>query len=76
MHECLRGAVIYAEDHNHGYFLAWFGGHGIHAFDLSGKEVAFWNLRSLGMQHAYADEVEDNMLHHMETGAYMELIER
>ncbi|CAB1129474.1 conserved protein of unknown function [Candidatus Hydrogenisulfobacillus filiaventi] len=42
--EALRGAKVVRSDKERGVFVAWFGGHGIHAYDADGREVAFWNL--------------------------------
>jgi hypothetical protein len=41
--EALHEAKIVKHDPNTGLTIAWFGGHGVHAYDDQGTEVDFWN---------------------------------
>ncbi len=44
LREQLARAKIIMVDDDAGLWLAWFGGHGIHAYTDSGREVAFWQV--------------------------------
>lgn len=74
--EFCEGAYVAIEDLNHGYIMAWFGGHGIHAYDLTGTKVAFWNVGDFGRRNARAEEVQESMEEHAKSGEYLEYIDR
>jgi hypothetical protein len=76
MLEFMQGALVACEDHQHGYCMAWYGGHGIHVYDLLGTEIAFWAVECHGENCAHPHAVEDAMKENMATGEYTELIER
>lgn len=75
MPECMHGALLVTEDQRHGYYLAWFGGHGIHVYDLCGQEVALWNTGDFSRAGASAKDIEKSMLDNMRTGDYINLID-
>lgn len=76
LEQSLSGARMVGEDRNHGYMMAWFGGHGIHAYSLDGEEVAFWNVGDFERMEAEAEDVEKNMKAQIVSGQYMDYIER
>ena len=43
--ELLKSARITEHDTVSHFILAWFGGHGVHAYTIYGDEVAFWNVQ-------------------------------
>ncbi len=53
--------------------LAWFGGHGCHAYDRDGREFAHWNLGDFAEDSADFEEVAENFEEHIRTGDYQEL---
>ncbi|MDP9438670.1 MAG: hypothetical protein M3P49_07990 [Actinomycetota bacterium] len=53
--------------------LAWFGGHGCHAYDRDGLEFAYWNLGTFADDSANFEEVAENFEQHIITGDYTEL---
>lgn len=56
-------AVLYDPD---GYVLAFFGGHGIHAYALDGLEVAYWSTGDFAVNSITADEAFESMREHLE----------
>ncbi len=40
----LRGAKVISVDEDSQMVFAWFGGHGLHAYDFTGKEVNYWTI--------------------------------
>lgn len=56
----LDGAKLVKYDGD-GYLLAWFGGHGVHAYDGSGQEVDYWNTGDFADNDASREEVEESM---------------
>ena len=56
----LDGARLVKYDAD-GYVLAWFGGHGVHAYDGSGAEVDYWSTGDFAKNHAEVSEVEGSM---------------
>ncbi len=55
-------AVVYDAD---GYVLAWFGGHGIHAYSLDGEEVAYWSAGDFSENSLTPDEAFASMQGHL-----------
>lgn len=53
---CLDGARMVKYDPN-GLLLAWFGGHGLHVFDMAGHEVDYRTVGDFSQNHADYDEV-------------------
>lgn len=43
-----------------GYLLAWFGGHGIHVYDPTGREVGYWMTEGAS-NDASPEEIEESM---------------
>lgn len=72
----LAGALIVVEDHANIYYMAWFGGHGIHAYNLTGEEVALWNVGDFSNDHADPQVVQDSMLSQIKSGEYLSLMDR
>ena len=68
--EQLDGAKIVKHDPDAELTLAWFGGHGIHAYSANGVEVAYWNVGSCGENDARLDDVEASMANVIETQDY------
>ncbi|AEJ40883.1 hypothetical protein TPY_2723 [Sulfobacillus acidophilus TPY] len=68
--ESLSGAKIIRADKERGLFLAWFGGHGLHAYDAQGQEVAFWNIGDSATDDASEADVLDDMEEKIQTGKY------
>ena len=48
--------------------LAWFGGHGIHAYTADGDEVSFWNLS--GPEDPSLEAVQRSMVDTIANGEY------
>jgi hypothetical protein len=44
-----------------GFVLAWFGGHGVHAYDGAGTEVDYWNTGDFGENDASFSGAEESM---------------
>jgi hypothetical protein len=61
LREQLDGAQIVMADNDAELTLAWFGGHGIHAYTDDGREVAFWNVGDFSKQDADEDVVRESM---------------
>ena len=66
----LNGAKIIMTDTRHNLVLAWFGGHGVHAYDQSGREVAFWNVGDFAKNNASPATVRGSMRRRIKTGDY------
>ena len=61
---------ILAYDQKQDYYIAWWGGHGIHAFSVhTGTEVSFWNVHSAGDEPTVA-EVKASIRRRMKEGDY------
>jgi len=67
--EELDDAKIVKYDKERKLILAWFGGHGVHAYDQCGNEVSFWNVGSF-RKSADIDEIEQSMEKAIKTGYY------
>jgi hypothetical protein len=50
------------------YSLAWFGGHNIHVYTSTGREVSCWSIDS--ETELTLDEVHLNMIRHMNDNDY------
>jgi hypothetical protein len=59
--EQLDGAKKVVYDPDYELTMAWFGGHGIHAYNSEGTEVAFWNIGDWSQNSATLEEVEEDM---------------
>ncbi len=70
--EQLNGARIVRHDDERGFTLAWFGGHGVHAYDENGTEYFFWNIGNFANNAADPDEVEVDMEEAIVSGDYLE----
>lgn len=57
----LDGAKIVRYAIHSALTLAWFGGHGIHAYDADEHEVGFWNVGNFAVDDATPEEVEAAM---------------
>ena len=68
----LKGAKVVMKDKKRGYTLAWFGGHGIHGYDKSGKEKFFWNTGDFSKDHADEDEIKKDIKEEIQTGNYIQ----
>ena len=68
--EQLQGAKIIRRDDARNLTLVWYGGHGIHAFDADGHEVAFWNIDDWAQDAATEAEVMADMDEKVATGDY------
>ena len=58
--EKLDGAKMVMYDPASGYTLCWFGGTFIHAYDESGREVAYWGVDS-HEREADPDQIKKSM---------------
>lgn len=70
--EQLSGARVVRHDEDRGYTLAWFGGHGVHAYAEDGTEIAYWNIGDFANNDADEDEVIADMDGEIESGDYLE----
>ncbi len=50
--------------------LAWYGGHGIHAYDRFGNEIYFWNTGDFSKDNATKAEVLKSMLEAVRSELY------
>ncbi len=66
----LDGAKWVRHDPNTHFTVAWFGGHGIHAYSLDGTEVSFWNVGDFAETHADIEEVRESIERVIKTGNY------
>ena len=48
-----------------GLLLAWFGGHGVHVYDVGGQEVDYWTCGDFAKSAAELEEVEQSMARHI-----------
>ena len=72
--EQLDGARYVRFDAVRGFVLAWFGGHGCHAYSAEdGQEVAFWNIGDFAQNEADFEEVREDFEEHLQSGEYLEL---
>jgi hypothetical protein len=71
----LQDALVVGEDQIQGYYLAWFGGHGIHVYDLTGCEVAIFHVEATGQDDAPQYMIEHVIMASIADGVYTELIE-
>lgn len=53
---CLDGARMVKYDPN-GLLLAWFGGHGLHVYDMAGAEVDYRTVGDFSQNSARYEEV-------------------
>jgi hypothetical protein len=53
----LDGAHLVRCDDDREVVIAWFGGHGVHAFSLDGRELDFWNVDTFERERAERSEV-------------------
>ena len=51
--------------------IAWHGGHGIHAYDSEGNEVAFWNVGSFAENSLTLEEAQETISESIETQDYL-----
>lgn len=63
--EQLNGARIIMRDAKNSLTLAWFGGHGIHAYTDDCTEVSFWNTGDFSQNDASESAVRDSMERHI-----------
>lgn len=70
LRESLKGARIIMTDDQNALTLAWFGGHGIYAYNDAGEEVAFWNTGSFAQNDASEEAVKDSMEWHIQNNEY------
>jgi hypothetical protein len=68
--EQLKDVRFLLVDQRRELFLAWFGGHGIHAYDITGKEVGFWNTGDCSKNNADIEDVVESMKYRIKTGEY------
>jgi len=59
--ERLDGARLVRWDPISNLILVWFGGHGVHAFTVGGKEVAYWNTGDAAQINAAVEDIEASM---------------
>ncbi len=68
--ERLDGARWVRFDRERLLVVAWSGGHGIHAYDLEGDEVSFWNVGDFAKEDADIKVVRDSIERTIETGGF------
>lgn len=68
--EQLVGARIVRRDTLAELTLAWHGGHGVHAYTDTGREVAFWNVGDWEHNNASEKDVLDSMAERQEFQDY------
>lgn len=68
--QALRDARIIKIDEERELFLAWHGGHGVHAYTIDGREVAFWNTGSFAENDASEKSILESMENHIQEGYY------
>ena len=66
----LDGAMWVRFDEEHRVIMSWQGGHGIHAYDESGREIAFWNIGDWSGPAATLQEVRASMAGMLENHNY------
>ncbi len=57
----LADAKIIVVDPDAQLFLAWHGGHGVHAYTADGTEVAYWNVGDFARTNADPRTVRRSM---------------
>lgn len=70
LRKALVGAKVVMVDEARGLTLVWHGGHGIHAYNDSGREVSFWNTGSWAVNEATESQVRESMEERIESGDY------
>jgi hypothetical protein len=75
LREELHNARLVQYDPKTDLTLTWFGGHGIHAYDASGREVAFWNTGDFSQDSATENEILEDMRESIATGEYLTFID-
>lgn len=70
--EQLNGAKIVRHDDVSGLTLAWFGGHGVHAYTANGREVAFWNTGDFAVNNASEDDIQESMQDRIDNQDYVD----
>lgn len=68
--EALDGAKMVRYDHNQEIVLAWFGGHGLHAYNLEGEEIHFSNVGDFAKSDATPGEIADEIRRMISEGDY------
>lgn len=68
--DALKGARIVMEDKARGLTLAWFGGHGVHVYDRTGREVSLWHAGDFSKPDADAADIKASMEEAIRTGDY------
>ena len=48
-----------------GYVYAWFGGHGVHMYDVNGEEVDYWSTGDFAQNDADISDVQESMARRM-----------
>ena len=66
----LKGAKIKVKDTKNNVTIAWFGGHGIHAYNEYGEEIGFWNTGDFSKDHATEEEVKRSIRQAIKEGGY------
>ena len=67
---CMNGARLVKCDEEYGVFLAWFGGHQVHAYDCKGTEIGIWSIGDYAKNSATFDEVENHMIELLDSKIY------
>lgn len=70
LRKALTGARAIMVDNARLLTLAWFGGHGIHAYADDGTECSFWNTGSFATNDCTEDQARASMTRHIEEGYY------
>lgn len=63
--EQLDGARLIMHDKKRGLTLAWFGGHGIHAYADDGTEISFWTTGDFSQNDASESAIRESMKRHI-----------
>ena len=66
----LDGARLVKFDEQAGLLLAWHGGHGVHAYNRRGVEVAFWNTGDFANNNASEEDVLESMQERIDAQDY------
>ncbi len=75
LREQLHNARLVQHDPKTDLTLAWFGGHGIHAYSAAGREVAIWHVGDFSQESANEDEILEKMRESIATGEYLTFID-
>lgn len=70
--EQLHGARLVRYDEAAELVMAWFGGHGVHAYTEDGTEVAFWNVGDFSQSDADESDVLESMVEREEEQDYVD----